>query len=244
MNSRVISVNLTSTFLLFALVVVASAQTRTAGVSLGNKFRYTPIVSWSTNDQSAAPPPSLVDNNNTQWLEVTITAISGTNVAGQTTRHFTNGTETTTGGWVDVNTGDGENITTLIISANLAGGDSVYTSSPYDAWIINETVLGKYKSGLRETNHLNITSSSGTASYSSNSYWDKSTGVEVELILEATNQTALYTTTWSLDFQIISSDIWTVPEFPAWTPALLILIALTSATMVITRQRQPKRSFC
>ena len=240
MNNRVILVNLISIFLLLALVVAATAQTRTVGVSLGDKFRYTPIVSWSTNDPSAAPPSSLVDNNNTQWLEVTITAISGTIVNGQTTRHFTNGTETTADGWVDVNTGDGENITTFIISANLPGDASVYTSSPYNAWIINETVPGQYKSGIRETNHLNITSSSGTASYISNSYWDKSTGVMVELILEATNQTDLYTTTWSLDFQIISSDIWTVPEFPTWTPALLMLIALTSATMVTARRKQRK----
>ncbi|MGD0027461.1 MAG: hypothetical protein ABSC91_00805 [Candidatus Bathyarchaeia archaeon] len=86
-------------------------------------------------------------------------------------------------------------------------------------------------------------SSPGTLSYRSDLHWDKSTGVLVEIMQETTNQTGGYTTTWSLDTQIISSDVWTVPEFPTWTPALLILIALTSATMVIARQRQLKRPF-
>jgi hypothetical protein len=101
-----------------------------------------------------------------------------------------------------------------------------------------------YQNGLvRNTNHLDVNSSSGTQSYRVDLYWDKSTGVFVEMLQENTNQTGAYTTTWSLDAQIISSDVWTVPEFPTWTPALLILIALTSATMVIARQRQPKRPF-
>jgi hypothetical protein len=209
---------------------------------VGNKFRYGVTVSWSSNDPSAAPPSYLVDVNDTQWLEVTITAISGTIIAGQTTKHYKNGTEITMGGWVDVNTGDGENITSLVISANLAAGDSAYTSSPYNTWIINETVPRTYLSGVRETNHFNTTFSSGAQSYRYDSYWDKSTGVGVEQLQEATNKTGAYTTTWSLDTQIISSDVWNVPEFPTWTPALLILIALTSAIMVIARQRQPART--
>jgi hypothetical protein len=239
MNSRIMLLNLISTFLLLALVVAASAQTRTVGVSVGNKFRYSVTVNWSSNDPSSKPSSYLVDANNTQWLEVTITAISGTNITGQTTKHYKNGTEITMGGWVDVNTGGGENITSVIISANLAAGDSVYPSSPYN---INETVPRTYLSGVRDTNHLNTTYSSGTQSYPSNLYWDKSTGVGVEQLQEATNKTGTYTTTASLDTQIISSDVWNVPEFPTWTPTLLILIALTSAIIVIARQRQPART--
>ena len=234
-------INLISTFLLLALVTAALAQPRTVGVSVGNKFRYSSTASWSSNDPSATPPSSVVDMNDTLWLEVTITAISGTNVTGQTTRHYRNGTEITTGGWVDVNTGDGETITTFVISANLAGGDSMYTYSPFNAWIINETVPRTYLSGIRDTNLINVHSLSGTESSISNFCWDEPTGVVVQLLQETTNQTSPYTTTWSLDLQIISSDVWTVPEFPTWPLLPLILIALTSATMIIARQRQPKK---
>lgn len=241
MNSRIMLLNLISIFSLFALVVAASAQTRIAGISAGNKFRYSATASWSSNDPSATPPSYLVDANNTQWTEITVTAISSTNITGQITNHYKDGHENTTGGWVDVNTGNGENLTYFLISANLAAGDSMGTSVPYNTIIINETVPRTYPSGVRDTNHLDRTSSYGTQIYRTNFYWDKSTGVVVEALQEITNQTGAYTTTSLTHSQIISSDDWTVPEFPTWTVALLILIALTSATMVIARERRPKR---
>jgi hypothetical protein len=242
MNGRIVFFTLISTFLLLALVVAASAQTRTVGVSLGNTFRYGVAVSWSSNDPSATPPSELVDANNTQWADLTITAISATNLTGQMTAHYKNATEATSGGWVDVNIGDGENLTIFVISANLAQGDSIYNSSQYTTATINETVSRTYSSGPRDTNHLNITGSPGIGqSYSAEYFWDKSTGIAVELLREYTNQTGAYTTTWSEDVQITSSDLWTVPEFPTWTSTLLILIAITSTTIVIARKRQPKR---
>jgi len=245
MNSRIVLLNLISTFLLLALVMPASAQTRTVGVSVGNSFKYSLAVSWSSDDPSATFPSFLVDTNNTQWGELTImyaSIVSG-NVEGQKTSHYRNGTEITMGWWLNAYEGHSENITMSIISANLAAGDSVYTLQPYNTWIINETVPRTYLSGVRDTNHINQTSSNATQSYRYNFYWDKSTGVLVETLQETTTHTGAYTTTWSTDVQIISSNVWTVPEFPTWTSALLILIALTSATMVIAKQRQPKRPF-
>lgn len=236
MNTRIVLLDLTSIFLLLALVMAASAQTRTVGVSVFNKFRYIATASWSSNDPTATPSSSLLDFNNTQWLEFTITAISGTNVTGQMTTHYKNGTENTTGGWVDVNTGAGENMTAFVISANLVPGDTVYNSSQSNAPLINETVPRTYLGGVRETNHLNITSLSGTESFRTDYYWDKSTGVTVELAHGETNQTGGYTTSWSSTAQIINSDLWEVPEFPSWITALLMLILLTSVTMIIARR--------
>jgi hypothetical protein len=239
MNRRIVLFTLFSTFLLLALVMAASAQTRTVGVSVGNKFRYRATVGWSSNDTSATPDFYLGDANNTDWGEFTVAGISGTNITGQTITHYKNGTETTMSGWIDVNTGAG-NATMIFISANLAAGDSLYTSS-YNNWFINDTAPRTYLSGVRDTNHIDVTGLSGTVSSHYNVYWDKSTGVLVDQLRVITNQTGTYTTTASLDVQIISSDVWIVPEFPTWTPALLMLIALTSATMVIARQKQPKR---
>lgn len=242
MNSRIVLLTLISTLLLFALVVAASAQIRVVGVSVGNKFRYSFNISWSSNDPSATPPSSLVDNNNTEWMEISVTGISGTNITGQTIQHYKNGTETTADVWVDVDTGP--SALPYFISANLAAGDSAYTSFPFNTtWIMNETVPRAYFFGARDTNHMNTTASSGTQSFPTNMYWDKSTGVFVEFLQEATNKTDAYTATSLIGIQIISSDLWTVPEFPTWISALLTLIALTSATMVIARQRHSKSSF-
>jgi hypothetical protein len=234
------------TFLLLALVWAASAQTRTVGVTVSNTFKYNTATSWISDDPSATPPSSLVGINSTQWVELSITAISGTNITGQTTTLYKNGTKITEGGWVDVNTGDGENLTVLIISANLAPGDSVYTSSPYNTTlIINETTSRTYQGGARDTNHINVTSAStssqGNLSLANNIYWDKSTGVLVELSTVESNQTGTYTTKWSEDVQISDSNVWTVPEFPNWTPTLITLIMLTSAIVVIHGQKRPKK---
>ncbi|MGD0028271.1 MAG: hypothetical protein ABSC91_04945 [Candidatus Bathyarchaeia archaeon] len=239
MNSRIVLFSLISTFLLFALVVAASAQTRTVGVSVGNAFRYSVTVSWSSTDPNATPPSDLTEVNNTQSEEVNVTAISGTNVTAQITAYFKNGTETTLGGWLDVNTGNNKNITIFFISANLTVGDSMYNSSSANTYIINETVPRTYSGVERDTNHLNVPPSSpGTQNYSTDVYWDKSTGVLVEFLQETTNQTGTYTTTESAHAQIISSDLWTVPEYPTWTSTLLILIAIAPATIVIVRQKR------
>jgi len=239
MNSRIVLFTLISTFLLLGLVVAAaSATTRTVGVSVGNTFRCSVTVSWHSTDPSATFPSNLVDFNNTQWGEVTVTGISGTQITGNITSHYKNGTEISTPGWVDVNTGNSLILTESFISANLAAGDSEYTSSPYNTNIINNTVTRTYLGVGRETNHLGYAYPGG----STDLYWDKTTGFLVEVLVESTSQTFGYTTTSSLDVQIISSNVWTVPEFPTWTPALLILIALTSAIMVIARQRQPART--
>jgi hypothetical protein len=240
MNSRIVLLNLFSTFLLLTLVVPTLAQTSMIVVSAGNKFRYSITVSWSSNDPNAAPPSDVIDLNNTQWEEITIKDISGTNITGQTTVHYSNNTENTVGGWVDVNTGNGENLNTLVIPANLAVGDSVYTSSPFNTWFINETVFRTYLGGVRLTNNLNRISSYENESYVNDMYWDKSTGVVVEARQQVTNQTGAYTTTTVTYSQIISSNVWTIPEFPTCSILLLMLIALTSVTMVIARQKQSR----
>jgi hypothetical protein len=244
MGKKIVLSTLILLFFLFATVMKVSAQTRTVGVRVGNSFKYSVSVNWSSNDPNATPDSNLVNDNNTLWGELTITGISGTNITVQSTTDYKNGTEVTMGGWKDVNTG-ATNMSMLpsIISANLTAGDSVYASSSYTSWIINETVSRTYSDVTRDTNHMNIPPSNNTQNTAYDFYWDKSTGVFIETLLENTNQTGTYTTTWSEDVQIISSTNWTVPEFPEWTSALLILIAVTSATIVITRQRQHERNF-
>ena len=246
MNREIVSFSLMSTFLLIAMVGAASAQTRTVTVTMGNTFKYNTTGSWSSNDPSFTPPTSVENLNKTEWMQVAVTAISGTNITGQLTTLFKNGTEITSDGWIDIETGNNENMTTLFISANLIAGDSMYTSPPFDTEIINETVSRTYPSGTRDTNHVNMTSAStsilgNNLSVTNNIYWDKSTGVLVELSAEESNQTGTYMTTWSEDMQISNSNVWTVPEFPNWTLTLLTLIGLSSAIVTIHRQKRAKK---
>jgi hypothetical protein len=226
----------------FDLIILGScpdhdsiSSLRTAGVNVGNKFRYNVTSTWSSDDPNATSPSYIADFNKTQWIEVTVVAISGTNMTGKFTQHFFNGTEPTADGWADVDIGNGT-LSRFFISANLSAGDTMYNSSEYSTRFINETVPRTYLGGVRDTNHVNTTSHDGTnTSYSF--YWDKLTGVLVDQFVENIYQTGNYTYSWAMEMQIISSDLWVVPEFSAWTPALLMLIALASATVIIARHR-------
>jgi len=222
-------------FLVSALVMAASAQTRIMGVDVGNKFRYSVAASWSSDDPNATAPPYIVDYKNTEWVEVSVTAVSGTNITGNFTQRLWNETERTVETWVDVDAGNGS-LLLFFISANLTAGDTLYDSSSYSTRLINGTVPRTYLGGERDTNYLNVTSHDGTNTTGS-LYWDKLTGVLVDQFTENTYQTGNSTYSWSVEFQIISSDLWVVPEFSTWTPALLLLIALTSATIIVARQR-------
>ena len=240
MGKKIVLSILVLLFLVLSTVMNVSAQTRTVGVNVGNLFRYSVSISWSSNDPNAKPDPSVVNENATQWLQFAVTAISGTNITARLTTHFKNETETTTNGWEDVNTGDYQILAGLFISVNLKPGDSLYNSSTYNRAFINETISRTYSSGVRDTDQFNAITTSGTLNYSSNYYWDKLTGVMVESQAETVNQTGKYTTTSSSDVQIISSDLWTVPEFPNWTATLVILILLTPTVLVLSKRRPVK----
>ena len=227
--------------LLFAMVVTASAQTRRAGVSVGDWFKYGEFIgNWSSNDPTATPPPLIAEYNEIQWLELNVTAIAGTNITAPATIHYKNGTEINYGGWTDVDTGDGENLTKWFISSNLYAGDAIYSSNSSSNWNLNETIVRNYPDGSREINHISIVSTD-QFNYSTDYYWDRLTGVLVENSYEDVNQTGGYTTTWSVHVGITATKLWAVPESFTWTSMLLIIIVLTPATIAIYKRRPVKR---
>jgi hypothetical protein len=241
MKGKIVLLNVISIFLVLALAMTGLAQTRTVGVDVNNTWRYSTSADWSSTDLNYKPPPGVVEYNDTEWLQVTVTGVSGTNISAQMTAHFKNGTEETEGGWIDIDSGNNENMTYMIISANLFVNDSLYTVS-YANWFINETVPTTYLNSERDTNHLNITSSVGLQYLASNLYWDKSTGILVELSVQNIYSVLNNTTSWSMGLQIISSNVWVIPEFSTWIPTLLMLIALTSATTIVSTQRRRART--
>lgn len=243
MGKKIVLLTLFLVFLLFARVMTASATTRIVGVSVGDWFKYGDItVNWSSNDPSATFPEMYKELNKTKWVVAIVTAISGTNITGQLTTHYVNGTETTFGGWVDIDTGNGENLTIALISANLVAGDTIYTSAD-STMMVNETIPRTYLSGVRETNHMNNTWTTsqwqGDYYFSMNFYWDRLTGVFVEMSVQSRNQTAAYTTTFSARMAITESNVWVVPEFPTWTSILVLFVVLTF-TIAVYKRRQTK----
>jgi len=244
-------------FILTSLLIVASVTAnpdRTVGVSTGDWFKYEDItVTWSSNDPDASKVWYGMDlemYNQTEWVKIEITGVSGTNVTMQGIQHFKNGTEEISDGWVDIDTGDSINASTTVIGANLNEGDPIYTAGDYYNWFINETIIRDYPGPdtPRGTNHINMTYTyQGTIPpdinvdyfYSINFYWDTATGVLVEDSFEMINQTGEYLTTWSIFFKISESNVWIVPEFPnliVW----LAVIGTATAVLVFGERRLSK----
>ncbi len=141
MNREIILLTLVSVFLLSAMVVTSPAQTRTVGVSEGDWFKYDASFDWTSTDPSATIPISL---NETERTMIAIVEVSGKNVSGQLTTYYKNGTEETVGGYVDVETGEGEKMAMFIVSADLGENDTIYASEGWSFAKINETIVRTY----------------------------------------------------------------------------------------------------
>ena len=244
MHAKTVLFSLICLFLLFPVVVTASGATRMVGVAKGDFFKYGDIT---VSGNSTTAPTGYETFNQMLWMETNVTGVFGTNITGQVTVHYKNGTETTNGGLVDVDTGAGENLTIWFISANLGLNDTVYNSSSYSTATINNTASKAYLGGVRETNFMNITYFStvdANQNYSENVlwYWDKSTGAFVELSLDYLHMTGANTTTWVAHMGITDASVWTVPEFPMWRATLVVLIGLTPVILVISKRRLLKTS--
>ena len=239
MMKKIVLLSFVLLLLSTAMVVTAVvAQQRIVGVNVDDWFKFGDItVNWSSDNPNATLPPNLEEFNETEWVLLSVKNVSGTTITFQSTRHFKNGTERIESGYLDIDTGDTENMGGAAISANLEVNDTLYTGSTVK---INETVVRTYPDGVRETNHLNVTLEESLMQYyyyrTENFYWDKPTGIVVEQYVEEIEQTEEYLTTYSALFRITDSSVWVIPEFPTWTSMLLILVLLTVAIAIYKRK--------
>jgi len=221
-----------------AMVVTVVAQQRIVGVSVDDWFKFGDItVNWSSNNPNATLPPGFEELNETEWVLLSVENVSGTTITFQSTRHFKNGTERIESGYLDIDTGDTENMGGAAISANLEANDTLYTGSTVK---INETVVRTYLGGVRETNHLNVTLEESLTQYyyyrTENFYWDKPTGIVVEQYVEEIEQTEEYLTTYSASVRITESSVWIIPEFPSFLLLPLFMIVTLLAVIIYRRK--------
>jgi hypothetical protein len=242
---KVILAFLPIALLLAVVCATNAAPVRTPGVSVGNTFQYgNASFYWYSNDPTATIPTEWESLNGTAYALGTVENVVGTNVTMSLLLHYNNGTETTQNGWVDVDTGDGENLTLFLISANLNPGDPIYSNGTYSSYTINETVSTTYPGGSRDTNHFNMTMEEsippthgihGSFSLSMDMYWDRATGVLTKLYMES-NSTITYTTFYSVSMGITQSNVWVVPEFVGLPLTLPLFASLALVTIAYTRK--------
>jgi hypothetical protein len=216
---------------LVLLFQTSYAQVRTAGVSEGDWFKYNLSLDFDSILNMTSEDFPVADFLIGEQVILEIHNVSGTNVSGQFTIHYENGTEYSQVGSVDLVSGEGD-LRSWLISADLNAGDSLYASEPDE--MINETILQTYHWGSRETNHLvysyNFSAEEDYSYLSVDMFWDKETGVVTELTFEAdafVNGTVI---DGSAEWIITDSSI--IAGVPEFTQLALILTIVTGTISI------------
>jgi hypothetical protein len=216
--------------LLFSVLIIFQlgfAQVRTVGVSEGDWFKYGFTLDWDYELNATAEDFIFADFLQGDWVTLTIQDVTGTNVTGQFTIHFENGTEKLLTGSVDLATGEGD-LRNWLISADLNANDSLYASEIDEK--INETLIQVYPWGSTETNHLlysyNFSSEEDYSILCLDLYWDREIGILTELSFEAEvlqNGTLM---DGSASWMLTEYNLEYIPEFSQQT-FIIIIVAVT-----------------
>ncbi len=251
-NLKIIAIFIT-VIMLSSISGSALAQTRESGVAVGNSFKYSFTLDMNiTGSQGTFPDffQALIDQaKSIDWIQITVTQVSGASVTAQTLMQFKNGTQQSSTGTTDVSTGQG-NLTMFLIAANLNPNDQIYQGNEANG-IINETVTHTYSSGARQLNHENITMNyevtqdelSGfnitgplQETNSQNTYWDKQSGSLVEMSYQMITRSDQVNADISVNVKLVETNVYTVPEYPA----IIIVFALLAISTIAAIKLQYK----
>ncbi len=226
----------------------AWAQSRTAGVAQADQFTYGNFVShYESNFPEIMSDPQriaeLLTANATDWLRVSVVNVTAqTTVYLQVIRHFQNGSESSSEGFVNIVVGLGTMIY-RVVGANLNLTDGAYVQ--HSQGNISKILNRSYENTSREVIYMNTTGHSnitwigspmmnGTSDDLTEYYWDRATGALVEYSDQTVVQSDNYTAIYSSSYMLIASNVWTVPEYaglPIMAFALVSLAILFFATL-------------
>jgi len=213
--------------MVFASSALVSAQTYTVGVQTGNSFEYAVSISGSQASSSLA--------YNVVNATATVSDVTGSLVTYSLEAQYQNGTTRQKAASVNVTIGETENSSNLpipwtLVAANLAVGEPTYLNSTIWA---NETVT----INGRPTDHAYVISEEATENVTLDSYWDQATGVpyNVTEIESASGATLL-----DLNYYLIGTSVWVVPEFSP--EVMVIIITAVVGVAIATALRRKERS--
>jgi hypothetical protein len=225
---------------LLTTVIPILATDYTVGVKAGNWVKYGEInVSWNG---TGTEPSYITDARKIDWVKVEVKSVSGTEVTIETTGQYKNETTTpSSNSTIDVATGS-----YMLIAANLEEGDNILQQSG-PAIKINGTVSRTYCGASRSVNFVNITVSyAGTTIM----YWDKATGVMVELYMSS-SQTIPTVQSITMSYKATETNMWssggilsdifnpTSPNFIYIIIGIAALVVVIVLGVFIVRRRKP-----
>jgi len=216
------------------------AQTYAPGVAEGDTFTYDITGFWSSTDPSVAVPQSLLELNETDYYEVRINGTSGAEVIATSTLHFKNGSDISSVGSLNLETGVATSAL-LILAANLNANDRIHPTGQ-DTITINETVVRNYLGEDRETNHLIFTYQENGITGTVDRYFDRETGMLVELRDETSYVNP--DTTIIVSRKIKETSVWGNPMEIPWLliiPILVVIAVIIGVLFYIKKKRKRKK---
>jgi len=238
--------------LLLALRAYGDLPLRTVGVNVGDWAHY--LVTHEGNSTAI----DMGDSVNLTSATFSVLDISSTNVTMQMHAYYINGSNTIETGWIDVDTGQNDGITTgagTLISANLMQGDLVYTTSvaPFNDGTINETLTRNYMGSPVDVNHYvaNTTSPPNpflNVTYRMDWYWYKATGIPAEITVNYMEESNSTLPSMNYEENAASNMTWfswsmtiegIIPEFPAAYATAVFMIATLLVVTIYRRKHAP-----
>ncbi len=226
---------------LFGSALSVSAQTLVVGVAKGDVFYYEMYAHYASSNPNAVIKVPPFEQNNTDWVRIEITDVSGSIISHVYTIHFKDGNETRINSQTDLTSTSGwsNGFRGIPISpANLKAGDTI----PMDNLTVKETVMRAYPSGMRETNVAtwNISTDHGYC------YFDRQTGILVELNrvhFYVNSETGEVTSKTDI-VKMTNSSFWAKANFPVSLPSLVLVtvtaVGAASAGRSFSRKKNKK----
>ena len=162
-----------------------------------------------------------------EWLKLEFPSINGTIVTMWATVRISDGTQRTNTGSVDVVSGsEVPGLAGIVISANLATRDSVYIAGPGNVKIEGEATR-TYAGANRTVVYASFSQNETQVTY----YWDKLTGVMVEIASTSPGITATAKAT--------ETNMWgaTTVRMPWWPWIIVAVVAVGLAIFSVRRRR-------
>jgi hypothetical protein len=226
-------------------VISVRAVDYTVGVKVGDWVRYAFNVTWTG---TGTEPSSITSLKNLAWMKVEIKSVSGTQVTAEVSGQYTNVTSyPTSRGTMDVATGQGSGgFMTMLIAANLNAGDNLFQQQYGSPVKINGTISATYCGAMRSINYVDVTTTiMGSTTSTVKAYWDKATGVMVELYMsQSTTAPTAQTLTYS--YKATETNMWSgdilgfVSTYLVYIVVIVILLAVVVvAGVFLMRRRKP-----
>jgi len=166
-----------------------------------------------------------------EWLKVEFTDIEGTNVTVRFTQHISDGTEQSDTVSVDIVSGiEVHEIAAIVIPSNRTTGDRVYIAN-YGNVTIEDEVLKTYAGANRTVVYASFRPTDAQLDY----YWDKVTGVMMEVSSTSPDFTAILKAT--------ETNMWKAgtSRMP-WWPWIIVGVVAVGLVIFFVRRRKPTQT--